>query len=404
MLDTRFFYTDMLFKIDSMGITQLWQKPSLINGNEGETERKTSWLELFYDLVFVAAISQLAHRLYGVHPENHIGEFILLFIPVWMVWMGSSYYNDLWETDGVENRLMFLTKTLAVAGLGIFAHGVLEDTFVPFILSYILGRAVIVAAWIRVTVNVPEFRSRGLVLSAGFGLSLIIALAAVFLPPPLRYIVWGISLVIDLLTPLTRVFIKTAPIRRRPSKLPERLGLMFIIVLGESIVGVVAGMSREHSVILGELTTAILGIILSFSLWWIYFDFVGRRSPRSSIGWVLAWAYLHLLLVMAVTAGGVGISNIISNGNELTASLQRFLGGAVGLSVLLIGFIEAILHRGPTEKAHPTISPALKIISGVTIIALGFAPVFQAPWQLLGAFILVNISSVVYSIYIWTFR
>ena len=84
--------------------------------SEGHQQRATT-LELFYDLVFVVVISRLAHHL-AEHPDaRSLGEFLLLFVPVWWVWLSVAYYNERFETYDLSFRLVTFLQMLAVAAM-----------------------------------------------------------------------------------------------------------------------------------------------------------------------------------------------------------------------------------------------------------------------------------------------
>ena len=98
-------------------------------------------------------------------------------------------------------------------------------------------------------------------------------------PPPLRFILWGIGLTIDFITPFLagQLAIKFAP---HISHLPERMGLFVIIALGESILGIVVGLAGHEWDIYSSVSVG-LGLSIPFSLWWIYFDNIGGSAINS---------------------------------------------------------------------------------------------------------------------------
>ena len=100
-----------------------WQTPQLhTEGARGE-ERKVSWLELFYDLSFVVVVSELSHSLATHVGWDGLGSFILLFLPVWWVWISGTIYNDRFETQDLSYRLFVFVQIVIVAAMAVFAHG-----------------------------------------------------------------------------------------------------------------------------------------------------------------------------------------------------------------------------------------------------------------------------------------
>ena len=109
-----------------------WHRPVM---HDPMVERKVSWLELFYDLVFVVAIAELAHSL-AAHPElKGILTFVFLFLPVWFSWTNGTYYHDIFETYDISIRLFVLLQMLAVQNFGIFqASSGLSDSSLIYIM------------------------------------------------------------------------------------------------------------------------------------------------------------------------------------------------------------------------------------------------------------------------------
>ena len=152
----------------------------------------------------------------------------------------------------------------------------------------------------------------------GFSLSIVIWVVAAFIPVlEIRLIFWIIALIIDFVTPLTagKLHSQYAP---DPSYSPERLGAFVLIVLGESIAEIVIGMTGQvwnaYSV-----TVASLGFCISFGIGWIYFenirglDVIRAVKEKAKYGMYYVWLYTQFPLVIAITAGGIGIRHLVSS-------------------------------------------------------------------------------------------
>ena len=113
-----------------------WQTPTLHREEDEALHRKVSWLELFYDLVFVAVIAQLSHNLALHMSWSGLAGYVLLFVPVWWVWIAGTYYNERFETYGLETRVFTFLQMLPVAAMAVFAHGALDSTGAEFALAY----------------------------------------------------------------------------------------------------------------------------------------------------------------------------------------------------------------------------------------------------------------------------
>jgi low temperature requirement protein LtrA len=349
---------------------QWWQPPQLILADEHE-ERRVTWLELFYDLVFVVVISQLTHYLAEHVSRAGALSFVLLFVPIWWVWIGGTFYNARFETQDISYRIATLLQMLPIATMAIFVHDGVGEAAVPFALAYAVSRVLNIILWVRGGLHAPLMRPVTSRYGIGFGCSLLLFVASVFVEPPLRYLMWGVGLLIDLLTPVATLPIQARLPRLSNSKLPERFGLFVIIVLGEGIVSVINGMAEEVFAFPRALDAA-LGMALIFGLWWLYFDYIARRHPRPGVWWLFAWNYLHLPLVMGIAAVAAGILNVLTlEGGALPPSIRLLLAGALALALGAIGLIELTLWRADDEPTHAAISPALKLGAAGLALAIG---------------------------------
>lgn len=177
---------------------------------------------------------------------------------------------------------------------------------------------------------------------------------------------------------------------------------MTIIVLGESIVGVINGLSEYHHLTVLTTVNGIFGLFIGFSLWWMYFDFIARRPPKAHITTTLFWVYIHLLFLTAVTMTGVAITGLLGEEMEGGAAgpFPALLLASVGLAMLFIGGLERTLHRSDTDPTHPTLSPLLKVAAGVVLFALSFSHMGHATLAL-GLCILGLLPQKVYGIIAW---
>jgi low temperature requirement protein LtrA len=218
----------------------------------------------------------------------------------------------------------------------------------------------------------------------------------------MRFILWGIALSIDLITPWFTLKDQSRLPRFSTSKLPERFGLLMIIVLGETAAGVVNGIQNIHSIDSEKIFTAMSGVILGFSLWWIYFDFIARRVAKPQILYSILWSYLHLPLAMGIAAIGAGLTNLISlTGETLPPNIQTLTMASYGLTLLMMGLLEITLSRTEDEPAHHLTSPILKIITGITAIGLILLLPPLHSMSLILILIVLTLIQMVYGLWVW---
>ena len=270
-----------------------------------------------------------------------------------------------------------------MGGAGAMAvniSGAFNNNLSGFALSYAFMRLILVIEYVRVFRAIKSSESANPLVKRyiiGFSIAAIIWLISAFVPlTEIRFALWVIGLIIDFATPIStsKLTSKFAP---HISHLPERMGLFTLIVLGESIVGIVNGMTEQiwdvYSVI-----EASLGLCISFSLWWLYFDSTGRLPiqilrEKGRISLYLIWLYTHFPLVVAITAVGVGIRRLVSSEQHsvLSNSDLWLICGSVAISLIS----QSVLHLISIDKDTHDFTSRKKfaisrIVSAIVIISI----------------------------------
>ena len=378
----------------------IWSVPSLHREEELDRERRVTWLELFFDLFFVVAIAALSHDFAHELTWEGAGEFVLKFLPVWWIWIGATFYNERFESFGLENRLFAFLLFVPVVGLAVAAEDGLGDDFALFAGSYVLGRLIITALWLRATYHVREFRPTGGRFVAGFSVALVLSSTSILATGTARYVLFGLALAIDVTTPIATARHQARLPRFSTSKLPERFGLFTIIVLGETVVAVVTALRDVADVTPLLLLDAVLGVAVGFLLWWLYFDFVARRSPKPGIWWRLSWSYLHVPLVMSVVTVGAGMTNILGAEGVLGRPARITMGAATGIALVSLGLLESTLLARDDEPTHLTVSPAIKFATGLGAVGVAILPIAEASLLLAVEILLLGVSAF-YGAWVW---
>ena len=321
----------------------IFQPPKLRREECEAGERRATWLELFFDLIFVVAIAQLAHNFNQHFSFAGLAELVILFIPVWWCWLGATFYDTRFDNDGLIDRLITLMQMAIVAIMAANLHHGLASSAIGFALSYVAFRTVLVAQYLHAGYHVPEARPLTNWFALGFSGSIVFWLISIFVPTPWRFLCWGLGLTIDFATPLTAGK-HVARIPPDMAHITERIGLFTIIVLGESIVAVVGGVSAQQWSPL-SVAIALLGLAIAFSFWWMYFDTVDdsplHAMKKGKMKIALTWLYSHLPLAIGLTATGVGVERMIHGLAHDSTSSEEFL---FCLAVALCLFILAGIH------------------------------------------------------------
>ena len=365
-----------------------WWKPPRLRINQDEEERHATQLELFYDLIFVAAVAELAQALNrNISWLGFLG-FVVLFVPIWWSWIGTIYYNNRFEINNLGHRLLTVLQILAAVTLAANVHNAWGGSSAGFALAYAAGRMVLVAKYARSIRPIPEARSLTTRYACGFGLAALIWLVSAFVPTPLRFGLWFVGLVVDFATPLSagKLHAEMAP---NASHLSERLGQFTLIVIGESVVEVIQGVARERWS-LPSAIAAVFGLCIAFSFWWIYFDnsdgsviMTTRNTGR--VGLYQVWLYTHLLLVIGITGTAVGVQHLVlSDQSKMLLSANQWLVcGNVAFSLLALG----VLHL-TTVTARTKPNSVIQMIGRLGSVILALAPnlfgINLLPVQLIG--------------------
>jgi low temperature requirement protein LtrA len=379
-----------------------WQPPGL----RDEDQRSVGWLELFFDLVFVVVISRLALDLAQDHSTRGTIEFGLQFFGVFWAWNAFTYYTERFETAGLQDRLLTLLSILPVAAMALYAQDGLRSHYAGFTMAYLVARAVNMIEWGRAARHVKVFRPVAAWFIGGFGVVTVMMAVGFVVRGDARMALWGAAVVVDVATPSFTLKLQAAlpPISR--SKFPERFGTFTMIVLGESVNGVINGLSTlngQHRLSNLSLVAGALGITIGFGLWWVYFDFIARRPSRRSLSSTLSWVYLHLAAVAAITVTGAGISVAILEGvgGALTDSARFLVAGGLGGALVAIGCLETTLDRAEDEPTHAIASPALKIGGGLAAAVVGCLPLGWDMVSLLAFLLAVLVGQATYGAVVW---
>lgn len=365
----------------------LWQPPRLRTAQDQEEERRATWLELFYDLVFVAAIAQVAHSLSEHVSLSGFLGYVLLFIPIWWSWVGATFYATRFDTDDLGHRLLTLLQMIAIAVLAVNVHHGLGENSTGFALSYITVRSILIIQYLVAGYHVPEARDLTTWYARGFGLAVIIWLLSIFVPAPWRFGLWGLGLIVDFATPLTAGHL-VARVPPSFSHIPERLGLFTIIVLGEGVIAVVRGVAQLEWGISSAIE-AVLGMSIAFSLWWLYFDSVDGSPLKSMkygrMGIGLIWLYAHLPLALGIAATGVGVEHVIASeaGIPLPGNERLLICFGVALCLMALSVIHLITCTLGTTRRRKILA-AYRLGSAAFILILAVAGIGLSPIVLIG--------------------
>lgn len=328
-----------------------------------ESGRRVTWLELFFDIVFVAAVAQVATHLRDDYSPAGVLRFSLLFVMIWWAWLGHTSFSTRFDTDDLVQRSLTWLQMFLVAVMAINATGALDSRdSAGFAAAYSAMRLVLVVQFLRAR---RIWRARPLTTryAVGCGAAAALWLTSALVAPPLRFWLWTLAFALDVATPLlTTRHLVAVP--HDAAHLPERYGLFSIILMGESMVAVMTGMEHQEYWTVRAAGSAVLGMASIVVIWWSYFDVVdavGHQTLRSRADALRfhLWTYAHLPLYLGIAVTGVGLEHLIAKATteQLHTSELVILGGAiatVALSLLLIAATRRSQRRGRPARRETT--------------------------------------------------
>ncbi|MFC7785392.1 low temperature requirement protein A [Rossellomorea sp. GCM10028870] len=288
--------------------------------------KKVNWIELFNDLIFVAAIATVTHTLVHVedghiHPDYFL-KFALIFIPIWWAWVGQTLYINRYGEDSVKDRLWMIFQMMFVILMTASLSVDFDAYFLPFLIGYLGIRFIAAIQYLMIArVETGPRKIVAQYLGYGFLIGGLISLGSVLFDSWFRYFVLYMGIAIDILIPLIgRKHLKKVPINT--PHLLERFGLLTIILFGEFIVSIVAIVNGvDH---LGKgLLVLFISFTLVMAMWWQYFENVEKKIDKESetSGQVIIYGHLVIFMAMSVIAAMIQVGFLYSLHKGLFVSL-----------------------------------------------------------------------------------
>jgi len=308
-------------------------------------ERRISWLELFFDLVYVIAIARITHHLSGHISISGFLEYVFLFMLIFWGWLNGSLYHDLHGNEGLRTRLMTLWQMMIIAAFAIAIDHSEGKSYFNITIVFMIMQLYIIYLWWSVGFYDRAHRKYNLPYTILFLLS---------------FVFMGLSLVLSqdwlkILVPLIILFNYSPPfiahrlLRRASldldlsSSMSERLGLFTIIVFGEVVLGVVNGISTLNVSDLYTWLKFAFAITIVFALWWLFFTMTSNREAKK--GFTNA-TLLELLYVPTLLSLGLMAACFTSmfDPHHDHYSLKKIFSYAISTFLIGIGFIMCLLE------------------------------------------------------------
>lgn len=326
-------------------------------------------LELFFDLVFVFALTQVTTLLANdLTWAGMLRGFAVLAV-VWWAWVGYSWLtNSIRIDDDVASRLVLMLAMTAMLVAGLAAPEAFGEYAATFGVAYVVVRVLHLALYAVTTRSDPEVFGAVVRLAPGMLTGATLILIAGFVEPgPLRGALWAVAIVIDFASPLLA---GPSGWKIDPGHFAERHGLIVIIALGESLIALGVSAAGE-TLTAGVVTAAALGVVVVSAMWWLYFDVVAVAAERklaSLSGRAQAamardsYSYIHLFMIFGIVLVALGLKKTLL---DIDSPLKSVVAVALfgGMALYLLAHIAFRLRNMGTLNVQ-------RLVAAVVLLAL----------------------------------
>ncbi|HEV7562588.1 MAG TPA: low temperature requirement protein A [Solirubrobacterales bacterium] len=315
---------------------------AVVGHEEREGERVTP-LELFFDLVFVLAITQCT-ALMSHHPSwSGIAQGLLVLGILWWGWVGYAWLTSVIDPEEGAVRLVIFAAMAALLIAALCVPEAFGDLALTFALAIGVFRVAHIALFMLASPDDDALRHSVLGLAASTAVAVLLLAAASLFDGLAQGALWALAILLDMGGPY---FFGSAGWKLVPGHFAERHGLIVIIALGESIVAI--GVGAAGALDFGIGTVAVLGVALAAALWWTYFDVVAlasaKRLGEAEVGRVQnelardSYSYMHLALVAGIVLVAFGMKKAIGHTVEHLHAVEAF-GLLGGVALYLLGLV-----------------------------------------------------------------
>jgi len=316
--------------------------PMFIEETREETEHKVTTLELFFDLVFVFAFTQVTAAMADNPTAEGLARGLLVLGAVWWAWVGYAWLTNAIDPEEGVTRLAFFAVMAAMLVVSLAIPEAFDDDAVIFAAAYTVVRFMQIALY---AISDDDVNLRHAVQRLGLttAISCGLLFAAAFTDGTLQGALWGVALLIDFgggLLSGTEGWSVSA------GHFAERHGLIVIIALGESIVALGLGASEDELTGL-VVVAAVLGTAVTASLWWIYFDvvaLVAERHLHQATGAARnamardSYSYIHLLMIAGIVLTALGVKKTLGSVDDPLKTIPA-VALCGGVALYLVGHV-----------------------------------------------------------------
>ncbi|WP_042938533.1 low temperature requirement protein A [Rhodococcus sp. AW25M09] len=360
-----------------------------------EPHRSASPLELFFDLVFVVAVSIAAVQLHHALTENHVADgllsYALVFFAIWWAWMNFTWFATSFDTDDWLYRILTVVQ---MAGVLVLAAGIesafVDQDFAIVVLGYVVMRVAMVTQWLRASRS-SEHRKTALTYAVGIaGVQVLWILWWVLLDGTAAIIVFFVLVAAEMSVPLIAER-NGGPTPWHPHHITERYGLFTLILLGESLLAsanAIIEALHDDTALAPLISISVLTLMVTASFWWIYF-WPPHHRAIGTFGNSLVYGYTHYFIFAAAGAFSAGIEveiDVLTEHSELGA-----VGGSFTVTIPIAVFVLGVWLVAIRANADRVVNTAVPL--GAVLVL--FDPLIPIPITLTAVVMIVVVAVLV---------
>lgn len=371
----------------------------MLRRDPAQPHRTASTLELFFDLVFVVAVSiasaQLHHALSHGDVAHGIASYAMVFFAVWWAWMNFTWFATSFDTDDWLYRVTTIVQMggVLVLAAGIpaaFEHG---DFTVP-VVGYIVMRVAMVAQWLRASRAAGELKGATRRYAAGIAGVQVLWVTFLLIPSgPPQVLAFVVFALIEIGVPVFAEYRRQTP--WHPHHITERYGLFTLIVLGESLLAsanAIIDAKNELDSFVPLISISVLTLVVTASLWWIYF-WAPHHRAITTFGRSIRYGYAHYFVFAAAAAFSAGIEvelDVLTGESDLS-SIQASFTVTIPIAIFLLGVwwiairenadrvVNTVIPLGAAVVLLDAVLPIPVAISAVVLVVIVVALVRHPP-------------------------
>ena len=349
---------------------------------------------MFFDLVFVVAVSIAAVQLHHDLTENHIADgllgYALVFFAIWWAWMNFTWFATSFDTDDWLYRVLTVVQMAGVLTLAAgIEPSVVDENFTIVVIGYVVMRVAMVTQWLRASRN-PEHRQTALTYATGIaGVQILWILWVLLLDGTAAIIGFVVLAGVEMSVPLIAERKGATP--WHPHHITERYGLFTLILLGESLLAsanAIIEALHDETALAPLISISILTVVVTASLWWIYF-WPPHHRAIGRLGNSLFYGYAHYFIFAAAGAFSAGIEveiDVLTEHSKLGDVAASFTV-TVPIAVFVLG-VWLIAIRSNADRLVNVVVP----IGAVLVL---FDPVIPIPITLTAVVMIVVVAVLV---------